>query len=330
MPLRLVVVLLSAALCLFAGHPAARAEGTPQEVRVGVYVSNLFDVDFSKRDVEAQFWVWFDHSVAAFDPSKQVEITNARKATRLLHSREEPRTGGYWDATKYSATLNETWAIRNYPFDRQTIEIGLESSDLDSRAIRFVPDLEGTKIREDLALEGWRIEGIRIVPSETVYHTAYGDPTLSPAGPSRFPKVTVEIDVKRNGWRLLLNTFIGFALAVALAGIVLSSIAFERLSDKIELGPQLSIGTGALFSTIGAGYILQSGLPATTEFSLADAFQLTAFFVTFMTMLSVFVVHVLKKHDNPGGALRYGRITFGVYLVILSLIALRVGAAVTS
>lgn len=330
MRLPAVIVLLVAALCLFCGTTTVRADGPPKDVKAGVYVTNLFDINFSRRDVEAQFWVWFDHSADDFDPQKEIEITNARTTNQLSHSRTKVSGGGYWDATKYSATLNETWTIKNYPFDRQTIKIILESTDLDSREIRFVPDLKGTKIREDLRLEGWAIEDMRIVADDTIYHTAYGDPTLSPDGPSRFPKVTIEVDIKRNGWRLLLNTFIGFVLAVALAGIVLSSIAFKRLSNTIELGPQLSLGTGALFSIIGAGYILQNGLPATTEFSLADAFQLTSFFITFMTMLSVFVVHVLKKHDNPGGALIYGRICFGVYLAIVALIVFRMSAAVTS
>ena len=39
----------------------ARAEAPPQTVRVGVFITNLFDVDFARQDVEAQFWVWFNH-----------------------------------------------------------------------------------------------------------------------------------------------------------------------------------------------------------------------------------------------------------------------------
>lgn len=302
----------------------------PKDVLVGIYVTNLFNIDFSKGDVDAQFWVWFDHSVAEFDTRNDIEIINARSTKQITHSRSDVDGHGFWDATKYSTTLKQRWSISNYPFDRQTIKIGLESTVQDSRELRFVPDLKGTKISEDLQLEGWTVEDLRLIPSEVTYKTAYGDPTLSPDGPSRFPKVTVEIDIKRHGWRLLFNMFVGFVLAISLAGIVLTSLAFERLSSVIEMGPQLSLGTGALFSIIGAGYILQNGLPPTSEFSLADAFQLTAFFVTFMTMLSVFVVHVLKRHDKPKAALTYGRICFGVYLAILTLIAFRVGSAITS
>lgn len=330
MRLQFLFILLFASISFFVANVTVRAEDTPKDVLVGIYVTNLFNIDFSKGDVDAQFWVWFDHSVAEFDTRNDIEIINARSTKQITHSRSDVDGHGFWDATKYSTTLKQRWSISNYPFDRQTIKIGLESTVQDSRELRFVPDLKGTKISEDLQLEGWTVEDLRLIPSEVTYKTAYGDPTLSPDGPSRFPKVTVEIDIKRHGWRLLFNMFVGFVLAISLAGIVLTSLAFERLSSVIEMGPQLSLGTGALFSIIGAGYILQNGLPPTSEFSLADAFQLTAFFVTFMTMLSVFVVHVLKRHDKPKAALTYGRICFGVYLAILTLIAFRVGAAVTS
>jgi hypothetical protein len=327
---RSVIALLLAVFALFAAGPAVRAGDAPKDVLVGLYVTNLFDIDFSKGNVDAQFWVWFDHASREFDPRNDIEFTNARIVKPITYSRSDVGDGGFWDATKYSATLKQQWRIRNYPFDRQTIRIALESSVLDARDIRFVADEKGTKISDDLKLGGWTIEGIRIVPSEATYETAYGDPTLSADGPSRFSKVAVEIDIKRNGWRLLFNLFIGFALAVALAGIVLTCLAFEHLSSVIEMGPQLSLGTGALFSTIGAGYIVQNGLPPTSEFSLADAFQLTAFFVTFVTMLSVFVAHVLRKHGRTRAALIYGRTCFGLYLTVLLLVALRVGAAVAS
>jgi hypothetical protein len=129
-------------------------------------------------------------------------------------------------------------------------------------------------------------------------------------------------------WRLLLSTFIGFGLAIALAGIVLTSSAFRHSSEVIDIGAQLAIATGALFSTIGSGYILQSGLPPTTEFSLADAFQLTAFAVAFLTMLMIFVVHVLRKRRLWTAALTTGRVLFVLYLLSVVWIVTRVWLAV--
>ncbi len=169
---------------------------------------------------------------------------------------------------------------------------------------------------------------MKIFSSSEFYETAYGDPTMSPVGPSIYPRITIEIDVKRNGWRLLLSTFIGFGLAIALAGIVLTSSAFRHTGDVIDIGAQLAIGTGALFSTIGSGYILQSGLPPSTDFSLADAFQLTAFTVTFLTMLMIFVVHVLRRRRMRQAAIMTARVLFVLYLVAVMLIVYRVWVAV--
>lgn len=327
--LRLLAFVVALALGM-AGSGSAYAQYKPEKIKVGMFITNLFDLNFAQHDVEAQFWMWFNHADASFDPKTAVEIVNARSADVLTNYRDDVPGKGIWDQLKYSAVLDESWNVANYPFDRQTIRIIIESADADARKLQFVPDTEGTKLRRDLTLAGWKIEGMKIFSSSEFYETAYGDPSMNSVGPSIYPRVTVEIDVKRNGWRLLLSTFIGFGLAIALAGIVLTSSAFRHTSDVIDIGAQLAIGTGALFSTIGSGYILQSGLPPTTDFSLADAFQLTAFTVTFLTMLMIFVVHVLRKRRMREAAIMTGRVLFVLYLISVLMIVYRVWVAVNA
>jgi len=325
---RLLATIL--ALAFMAAAPGvARAEPPPQTVRVGVFITNLFDVDFARQDVEAQFWVWFNHDDLGFDPKSDVEIVNARSYEALGNFRTNAGAKGIWDQVKYSAILNENWNVSNYPFDHQKIRIIIESSNSDARKLKFEPDIEGSKLRRDLTLAGWIIEDMKIFANNEFYETAYGDPTMSSVGPSIYARVTVEIEVKRNGWRLMLSTFIGFGLAIALAGIVLTSSAFRHSSEVIDIGAQLAIATGALFSTVGSGYILQSGLPPTTEFSLADAFQLTSFVVTFLTMLMIYVVHVLRKRRMWKAALTTGRVMFALYILSVAWIVYRVWLAVS-
>ena len=322
-----LLALLVLFVLLAAGADQARAQYSPEKIRVGMFITNLFDLNFAQHEVEAQFWIWFNHNDPDFNPKADVEIINARSSEALNSYRGSLPDKGYWDQLKYSAVLDQNWNVTNYPFDRQKIRIVIESADADARKLQFVPDIEGTKLRRDLMLAGWKIEGMKIFSSSEFYETAYGDPTMNSVGPSIYPRVTVEIDVKRNGWRLLLSTFIGFGLAIALAGIVLTSSAFRHTSDVIDIGAQLAIGTGALFSTIGSGYIMQSGLPPTTDFSLADAFQLTAFSVTFLTMLMIFVVHVLRRRRMREAAIMTGGILVVLYLISVMLIIYRVWVA---
>jgi len=306
----------------------ARAEDGPKEVKVGVFISNLFDLDFSERDVEATFWVWFNHADPGFSAEKGVEVVNARSANQLQYYRSDAADGSIWESVKYSALLNETWTLANYPFDRQTIRISIESSNADVRTVRLVPDLEQTDLMDDLSLAGWTIEGISATSSEVSYHTTFGDPTLGHAPRSNYSRATFEISIRRNGWRLFFSTFIGFVLSIALSGIVLVNNAFRRMNDVIEMGGQIGIGTGAVFSVVGSGYILQNGLPPTTEFSLADAFQITAFTVAFLTMLSVFAVHALRKREHGEAALAMGRLLFACYVIVCLFVIYRVTIAV--
>lgn len=321
----LVLAMLALVLCL---PDAARADGPPKNVKVGVFIANLFDLDFSRRNVEATFWVWFNHADPTFDAQKGVEIVNARSEKQLQYFKTDTGNGTIWELAKYSALLNEKWSVANYPFDQQKIKIIIESTYADSRAVRLVPDLEQTDLTSDLTLVGWTIEGISATPSEVSYHTTFGDPTLGHAAKSSYPRAVFEVSIKRNGWRLFFSTFIGFVLSIALAGIVLANNAFRKVSDVIEMGGQVGIGTGAVFSVVGAGYIMEGGLPPTTEFSLADAFQMTAFAVAFVTMVSVFAIHALKKRGHPEVALRLGRVLFAGYVIVCLFIVYRVVAAV--
>jgi len=162
----LLVVLLGMLAIPLSSPDAARSQEKPKDVKVGLFITNLFDLDFSARDVEATFWVWFNHADAEFDAQKGVEVVNARSANQLQYFRSDAEEATIWESAKYSAILNETWTLVHYPFDRQKIKIVIESTDRDARAVRFVPDLEQTDLSDDLSLAGWSIEGISATVSE--------------------------------------------------------------------------------------------------------------------------------------------------------------------
>lgn len=236
MQLTRFLALLLGWLLLGTDPTLAETQKGPELVKVGVFISNLFDVDFARQDVGAQFWVWYNHADRSFDPKNDIEIVNARSSEVQDNIRTDMGSSRIWDQVKYATVLDQNWDVANYPFDRQKIKLVIESTYDDARKLKFEADVDGTRLRRDLALAGWKIESLHIFAANELYETSYGDPTMSPAGPSIYPRVTIEIDVKRNGWRLLLSTFIGFGLAIALAGIVLISSAFRRLSEVIDIG----------------------------------------------------------------------------------------------
>jgi hypothetical protein len=298
----------------------ARAdEAAPKPMRVGMFVSNIHSISFADSQFTAQFWAWFVHDRKDFHASNGIELPGA-KNYRIADNLRDEKGGLFWDQVKYDAVMGQKWDIRFYPFDRQTLRIALESADLTSDQLPFEPDAKGSKLSDQLALDGWKVEATRLTGAEQRYQTAYGDPTLSPDQETKYSRATLEIVIKRYGWRLFVYNFTGFLFAIILCGLVLWVGAVRRFAGVIPLSVKISMGTGALFASIGAAYVLQSRLPVTTSYTLADAIQGFAFFATLLTIGAAIAHECLTSAKQPGAALAAGRLCLGLYLALLAVV----------
>ncbi|MEO5332798.1 MAG: hypothetical protein H7839_12305 [Magnetococcus sp. YQC-5] len=335
-------LLLNMALPLFfflSACPALANE--PESVKVGIFVTDIYAINFADKHFTAQFWAWFNHTQPSFSPKSSIEIPGARRF-QLLNIYHEERNNAIWDQAKFDATINHAWDTTYYPFDRQTLKLTVELADADAKKLRFVPDTTGSRVSSDLSLAGWQIEKVQIISNDQSYNTAYGDPELHPDGPSRYSRATLEIHMKRHGWRLLFNDFTGFFFAIILAFTSLLVNANRRTIVKIIANVKISMANGSLFASVGAAYVLQDRLPMTTSFTLADAIQLTAFGTTFISILTILIVeHILNtdtvinadsalKQQRINLALKFSRIVVFVVLLLLIADAIILVKAVTS
>ncbi|MBF0609785.1 MAG: hypothetical protein G8345_09380 [Magnetococcales bacterium] len=269
----------------------------PETVKVGLFLTDIYSINYSDNHYTAQFWIWFNHSQPSFSSKSSIEIPNARRFQTLNTIREE-RNGVFWDQAKMEATIGNTWNSTYYPFDRQIIKLSIEMADATSDKIRLEPDVTGSKIRQNLTIPGWRIENVRIYSDNQVYNTSYGDPGMNSEGPSSYSRITFELEIKREGWRLLFNDFVGFFFATSVAFFSLmvnsSRITFVKVVPTVKM----SMSNGSLFAAVGAAYVLQSRLPLTTNFILADIIQLTAFVSTFLSIAETLLVEAILNVDG--------------------------------
>ena len=84
-----------------------------------------------------------------------------------------------------------------------------------SDSLQFIPDVEFSGISRRLQLGGWTITGVKMSSYPNLYMTNYGDPSKDE---SVFSRVSMVIELKRLGWRIFFNYFIGFFLAAFLCG----------------------------------------------------------------------------------------------------------------
>ncbi len=286
----------------------------PKEVKFGVYITDLFDINFAKNQFTVQFWSWFHHHDENYHPNKSTEIMNAKSFTRQS-ANEEIVNGINWDTSKVKATINQQWEVEKFPFDTQTFSIVLEDVDSVSKDLVFKPDTKASKIDPKAIPDGWKLKKFEIVNAPNSYETSFGDPLAASDVKQEFSQVTVNVELQRYGWRLFSTTFIGFFVATALLLIAFLVLSIPSAVGSVQQQPRITLIIGALFSAIGSVYGLSAKLPYTTQFTLADSLEITTFVgVALAAVCSVFY-DVLVKNEKPLFAISLNRVMFGIFLL---------------
>jgi len=285
---------------------------TPLEIPVGIFVTSIYGLNFAGERYSVVFWVW-----ATYHPQQikavttgghdyvfldHIEIVNAQE--RKLSPTEQyivnHPDGSQYVIGKFAATLNQNWDVSHFPFDKQILRIVIESVELDSKVLKFVPDVKNSLVSNDFSLNGWRISPLQLESLIYQYPTTFG---IEDSTKGMFSRLVVEIPIERNGLRLFLTIFLGFFISYVII-ITLTMLDKEMLSNKISL-----IMT-ALFATVGNKHIIDSYFPTQTAFSLSDLVQVTTFIIVTMGLINTVIVIKLIKNGKETLATRLDYLAF--------------------
>ncbi|CAK0778769.1 Neurotransmitter-gated ion-channel ligand-binding domain-containing protein [uncultured Gammaproteobacteria bacterium] len=289
------IVIKVALLVLLSWNALGTAvAGEPNQVKVGIYVTQLYDFDMSKRSFNISFWTWFLYPDETYKPLETIEIVNAKTSQLKFTStvtKEDVLWGAvkkkiWWAQGKYSALISEDWNVTNFPFDRQVLYLDIEDGQSDTSQVVFVADVENSRIDAAVTIPGWTVENFKIKSVDSVYNTTYGDPLLT--GTSTYSKIIAQIVVKRDGWRLLCNMFIGFFVAFSLV-----SLTYFMDAETMG-GSRIGLCAGAIFAATGNKYIIDGYLPHSSIFTLADSIEVSTFMTILFSILIVIIVMLVK------------------------------------
>lgn len=260
---------LSLLLLLVSTFPAQGG----QEVRTGVYATELYNIDFQHEEFELQFWIWFLHSDQNYRPWLRSEVINA-KSFKVLASNREKVAGKYFDSVKYHALVRMDWNLALYPFDRQTLVVKLEDNQETADALQFVIDRSQSGLNHKALPHGWHLEGVDIRSQDNLYPSTFGDPRRAEHQKPSFSQIQVFYTIKRQGSRLFVTLFLGFFVAWLLSTLVFTANCFRRILDALSMQELTAISIGALFTAMANIYTLSDNLPYTTDIVLADHMQI--------------------------------------------------------
>lgn len=288
----------------------------PDTVSTGIYVTSIHDIDFKQKEYDIHFWIWFKYKNKELNLSKFLEIPNAKSFTRLFDSVHSSKEGIYV-LMKFQCTMNDSWKVGNFPFDRQTLRIRFENSQYNAESMVFVEDLLGEQYdiasaKKGRLLYGWNIDSFTVVAGVKEYKTSFGNDDL--AQPKEiYSSFRVRIGISRPVFGLFLKTFLGMYIAFLIA-----FVCFFIHADGID--SRFGLSVGSLFAVIGNKYIIDSSLPETTSFTLVDTLHGITLFVIFIVIAATAISLKFIKQNKLKKAMRLDKVV-AIVTLLLYLVA---------
>lgn len=300
---------LVAALPLFAQAPPAAAG--PERVVIGVYVTQIYDLDPTGGSFTASFWLWTRHRGGNIKPLDTIHILGAKKVE------SDPtltlvKAGQVWDQKFFRAVIRYAWELREYPFDEHNFVIRFEEGLYDGQALVYVPDQEQSGIDPEAMGSRWNIGSFRFDTELRRSPTTYGDPTLNkPKSFSAHGEVTVYAERRQ--------TIIFFKLLIgAYVALLLALLSYRIKTDQPTLfSARLGLLVGSLFATVVNLRSTEAVLGRTDDFTLVDKIHITISLYIFIAAVSALISRRLCDHDQAALSRRVDTISLIVTAAIL-------------
>jgi len=274
--------LLFASFLLSFSHAFASYEPVEKDtVEVGLWVEDIYNIDYVDRTYEVVFWIWANSTQDTFDLTKYVDFNNAVDVTPTHYYVEELQDGRVHSECKIRAKFLNKFNVNSFPFDHQVIHMNMEF--INEPADKCVVLLSSKKISnyspeniEDFAKQKFQTKDHLFLQK---YTTNFGNTNLGRS--TSYFRLEVEIHLDRDSNTIALKLFITLLIAFILAS---SSILLPlKMSEE-----QFSLIVGSLFTAIGNKYISDSMLPFSGSFNLSDSLHMLTFVC--ITILALYAV----------------------------------------
>lgn len=287
------------AVCAAPSEP-----NVPDRVEVGVWFNGLHTIDFLDGSFGAEFYLWWISTNPDFDPFEVLQVLNGRNwSVRSVH-RHVLSDGSHYTSGMVSVTVNHDWDLLYYPFDRQRLQIIIETPFTASQ-LRMVPNQRDSVVSQFVDVEGFEVTGLSLDEHVQQYETDFG---LRESSGKQFSRLVIEVDLKRESGRIVVAILIGFIVANLIA-------LFTYMIDVSMLGVRASLVASAIFAAVGNTYLVNSVVHPAVGSLLIDRIALGSFTAILIALLNGIVVDRLFVYEKAGLARKVNWAVFA--LVVL-------------
>ncbi|MDX1959963.1 MAG: hypothetical protein SFU98_15435 [Leptospiraceae bacterium] len=247
--------------------------GSPCKVKVGFLLKNISNFDIKQGKFEADFFLSYT-SDKPMPKGINPHFTNGilEEDDLMTKIADEP-TFKLW---KYHAVFFMLPDLRNYPFDRQELEIGIEEIDVGVDQIQFYAANEFTKLDSDFVMPGWEVHSLEARVQNHYYPDRFEYDDLY------YPRYIFHLGIARFATNALFTVFTPALVItlVALSGVFLHG---KSLEGRINASAPM-LAAAVLFH-----YTLSQEIPATAYLTRADKLMLGVYLGLLVNLFSTWL-----------------------------------------
>jgi len=307
---KLAALFLLAANLPCLATPSTAIPVVPAEVKVGLYMVDLYDLSIKDESFIADFYLWMTWK-GDFNP-ENFEFMNGEMEVKD-HPDTKKKDGINYICWRCRGKFRSPLDFRNYPRDHQTLKIEIEDAFHDTKELIYSFEKDAKLEPYPISIGGFRMSGPqRYTVVNHEYKTNYGNPFRAPGENATYSRMRIEIPITHVGSNL---TFLKLFLPVFLS-VLIALLTF--IIEPIDLDPRFGVGVAAIFGAVSSMLVANSSIPETPYLSLSDKIHLTSLFFIF---ISIFVSCLVLKVYKANGKKAAGRIDLyaGVALLLLYL-----------
>ena len=259
-----------------------------------VFTGDRVDEEFKR--------MWF---VSGYPVNKVGELSFSERVLRIRHD------GTVKQSINISVPLATHYDLRRFPFDRQTLELQMESYLWDRDQLQLIHDETISGFSDELSMPEWNIEAVNGQVSEVAVMRS----------DKPFSRYILEVEISRKPGFYLWKVFLPLIVIVALSWSI-----FWMTDERFSARSRIS-ATGVL-TVVAYQFVFAESLPRVGYLTLLDQVMIGSFGLLAVTVLESLLVDRANKHD-PAKAIRIDRTSRwlfpAVYVVMLAAILLLAG-----
>lgn len=254
-------------------------------VNFGIELLDVTNLNFNENTFDAELYYWLTLDARYLKTENLIHFRNVRRESSDKLLIERHMGDVVYRLYRKSGSFAADFNLSDFPLDAQSLVIGVEiinPSDSVRISFDYKSFAQSRAGRGEFHIPAWNVRDSYVSVDNLITTSLRGDPTVDDEQAQKFKSLNVRVNVERR----FLPPFIGYVLPLVMIGAVALSLLF--LHD-ISFGTIGDVSVGVFLSIITYSVSYATSKPESSVLTKADFL----FYVTFLTVLSVFLLLVV-------------------------------------